>query len=118
MDNQPKLTIAPKPPQPSTKAEELIYGIYTKLKLQCSLSLDLEHVYTIIVRCMKLISSENIFGWEKKTIATRVILLLIQEYGTPEVRAIFTEKMVSEVIEQIYLNSMHRYKAKGGCCIM
>lgn len=98
--------------------DKVTYKIYDKLKIYALNDVNLGNIHTLIVKCMRELnksSSGKLYGFSKRRICLTVISLLIDEYGSDEVKAMFTEDVILQMIEAIYIQGYHR---KQNCTII
>jgi hypothetical protein len=64
------------------------------------------------------LNKESLYGFQKRSIAISIMVLLLEALGTPDTTSNMTAEAIAELIELIYAASLHRYKKKGSKCNM
>ena len=104
-----------------TKNSKIVHKIFTKLKtliLSTTRTLDHDHVSIILTRVMYELNKESLYGFQKRSIAISIMVLLLEALGTPDTTSNMTAEAIADLIELIYAASLHRYKKKGSRCIV
>jgi hypothetical protein len=64
------------------------------------------------------LNKESLYGFQKRSIAISIMVLLLEAVGTPDTTSKVTAEVIADLIELIYAASLHRYKKKGSKCIV
>lgn len=102
-----------------TKNSKIVHKVFSKLKtlvLSTTRTLDHEHVSIILTRIMYELNKETLYGFQKRSLAISIMVLLLDAVGTPDAVSKITAEAIAELIELIYAASLHRYKKKGSKC--
>jgi hypothetical protein len=103
----------------TTVTDKICYRIYERLKVDVMLDIDYTKIFVTTAKCMTMINQNgNLMNFEKKTIVVKIIMLLVAEYGNPQIKEAFTQDVIEKLVEQIYINNLHRGVPKGGCIIL
>lgn len=101
---------------PVTKQDEITHKIYMRVKTYCCNQIDFSNVFNCIILVMKELNKHgSLYGFNKRKMCLAIMLLLLADFGIPEVVMVFTADAVTKLIENIYENDYHR---KKGCCII
>jgi hypothetical protein len=97
------------------KIDKLRFNLYMDCKIKYANLLDDSNFHACIVHLMRQINKSSLkYGFSKKTLAEEVLVLLLTDLGCPEMVARITTDVISETIEQIYLQGYHK---KSKCII-
>lgn len=98
------------------RKDEITHKIYVRAKTHCLNSLHIGNIHDVCVLVMRELNKcRGLFGFNKKQIALNIISLLVNEYGSDELKMVFNIQVVDDMIENIYNQGYHR---KMKCCII
>jgi hypothetical protein len=106
-----------------TKNSKIVHKVFMKLKtliLSTTRTLDQGQVSLILTRVMYELNKESLYGFQKRSIAISIMVLLLDAVGTPDTASRVTAEIIAELVEMIYAASLHRYKKKkdNKCIVM
>lgn len=104
-----------------TKHSKIIHKVFTKMKtliLSTQGILEDHNISLILTRIMRELNKESLYGFQKKTLAISIMVLLLDALGSPDIVSRFTAELIADTIELIYAHSLHRYKTSGKCTVL
>lgn len=108
IDNHIDLVSSGKGELTVNKQEKIIYKIHQKIKIWCLNNVNMSNIHTLIIKTMHELNKHKLYGFSKRRMALIIITLLIDEYGSDDVKKIFTDELIGEMIEINYVAGYHR----------
>lgn len=98
------------------KKDQITHKVYVRAKTHCLNSVNFGNIHDICVLIMKELNKHRgLYGFNKKKMALNIISLLVEEYGSDELKMVFNIQVVDDMIENIYNQGYHR---KVNCCVI
>lgn len=101
-----------------TKIVHAVFGKMRTLVLSTRDVVGEHNASLLLARIMRELNKHSLYGFEKKTLAICIMVLLLDAVGCPHTASQLTAEAISELIEFIYTANMHRYKKQGKCVIL
>jgi len=103
------------------KNVKIIHNIYSKLSTHIrtgdkEITFDNFHIITQIT--MRELNKHSLYGFEKKELCVGLLVLLLDSFGLPHIINYYTVEAMSDIIETIYVNRMHKFKKPKKCVIV
>ena len=106
--------------QSLSKRDKHMYAIYMKVKIYCLNEVTLQNILVIVCKvCHELNKIGPCLGVTKKDLCVKIIMLLLNDFGSEGLKELITEEFVENLIEEVYRNNLHRnFKPKNSGCVI